>query len=310
MARISDAEIWSFFLGLFGGNEYGASGACGNMQFESGLRTDNCEDKWNDQTGISDTTATNNINNGTWNLNHFLYGSNTATSPISGWWVNNVGWGYGLSQWTTTDRRTRLWQFTRGQGLGIDSVQGQLNYLRWEFTEGGWQSVRNKMSNATSVAQATQIYLDEYEGGAPSSSRYRFANNFYNNFAGTTPITGNSIRLHVQGNGTVFATKHLNETEADQIFSAEAGEDVFIHAVAGAGDTFLIWTADYPSSLVIDFDTSPNTFFTMPNSVVDVTAHFTGVTPEPPIPPEPPPYYDGRYKPKKPMPIWMYPYRR
>ena len=47
MGRVSDQDIWNFFLNLFGGNEYAAAGACGNMQAESGFYSNNCENSWN-----------------------------------------------------------------------------------------------------------------------------------------------------------------------------------------------------------------------------------------------------------------------
>lgn len=301
MPRISDQDIWNFFLNLFG-NEYAAAGACGNMQAESGFYSNNCENSWNSKTGISDDEATSKINSGEWDLNYFLYDS--ASPPkYNGWWVNKYGWGYGLSQWTTTDRRTKLWNFTRGKGLPIDDIQAQLDYITWEFTEGQWAGTRNTLANVQSVDEAVQIYCNKYEGGTPATARYTNAHDFYDRFAGGT--SGYQIRLHAQGNCQPYATLHLNDT--NPIYYAEAGTDVFIHANVGEGDYFLMWTSDYGGAN-IDVETSANTFFTMPASIVDITAHATGETPEPPpYPPEPPTPILEPNKPRKRMPIWMYP---
>ncbi len=308
MATVSDQDIWNFFLNLFGGNEYATAGACGNMKYESGLRTDNCEDKFNDRQNLTDQQVTDLINNGTWNLNHFLYGSNTATSPISGWWVNRYGWGYGLSQWTDTERRTILWNRTRSQGLGIDDVDAQLQYVKWEFTEGRWAGVRDTLMSCTSVEDATRIYCLQYEGGTWKTTRLTYANDFYNNFAGSG--TGYQIRLHAEGNCRPFATLHLNDGIDQQIFYAEAGVDVFIHANVGEGDYFTLWTVD-SGGVTIDTVTSANTFFTMHANVVDITAHATGTTPPPtPYPPVPPTPILNPKKQKHHMPIWMYPMLR
>lgn len=302
MARISDQDIWNFFLNLFGGNEYASAGACGNMQAESGFYTNNAENKWNDKTGHSDEWLTTRINN---NL--------TGTDPrISlseflqrSWWVNGYGFGYGLSQWTDTTRRTLLWNRTIDSGIPIDDTSAQLDYIKWEFSEGKWSGVRTALMQCTSVDQAVKIYCHDYEGGTPNQSRYTYAHDFYDRFAGHG--TGFPITITANGNCRPFATLHLNEGIESQIFYAEAGTDVFIHANVGEGDYFQLWVADYPPNLVIDVETGANTFFTMPNSRVDITCQCTGTTPEPPpyppVPPVPILYPNKRHR----MPIWMYP---
>ena len=305
MGRISDQDIWNFFLNLFGGNEYASAGACGNMQAESGFYSNNCENKWNNKTGISDDEATQKINSGQWDLNYFLY-DDASPPKYTSWWVNGYGWGYGLSQWTDTTRRTRLWERTIDKGIPIDDIQAQLDYITWEFTEGKWAGVRDTLSNVSSVDEAVRIYCNQYEGGTPNQSRYTYAHDFYDRFAGSS--SGFPIRLHAQGNCQPYATLHLEDTA--RIYYAEEGTDVFIHANVGEGDYFEMWTVD-SGGVTIDMETSENTFFTMHDKAVDITAHATGETPEPtPYPPEPPqPIYEPN-KAKHHMPIWMYPYRR
>ena len=308
MARVSDQDIWNFFLNLFGGNEYASAGACGNMQAESGFYTNNAENSFNKAQGLTDAEITSNINNGTWDLNYFLY-DNASPPRYYGWWVNKYGWGYGLSQWTDTTRRTELWNRTRGQGLNIDDAGAQLQYIKDEFTghasSRDFSGVRNALMQCTSVDQAVKIYCNDYEGGTPNQSRYTYAHNFYDRFAGHG--TGFPITITANGNCRPFATLHLNEGIESQIFYAEAGTDVFIHANVGEGDYFQLLVADYPPNLVIDVETGANTFFTMPNSRVDITCQCTGTTPEPPpyppVPPVPILYPNKRHH----MPIWMYP---
>ena len=308
MGRVSDQDIWNFFLNLFGGNEYAAAGACGNMQAESGFYSNNCENSWN-KDHLSDEAATEKINSGEWDLNYFLYDSASPPKYV-GWWVNNYGWGYGLSQWTTTSRRTELWNRTRGQGLGIDDIQAQLNYIRDEFTgnasSGDWSGVRTAMINANSVDEAVSIYCRQYEGGTPVQARYTYAHDFYDRFAGHA--SGFPITITANGNCRPYASLHLNEGIDKQIFYAEAGTDVFIHANVGDGDYFQLWVADYPPTLNIDMVTGANTFFTMPASKVNITCQCTGETPEPPTPypPVPPIPILNPIKRKR-MPIWMYP---
>ena len=302
--RLADERAWQFFYELFEHNEYATAGACGNMLFESGMCSDNAEQSWNNKTHKSDEWLTTGINNNlVYNpsyvitLEQFLQRS---------WYVNSIGFGYGLSQWTGADRRTMLWDRTIGNNIPIDDIESQLDYIKWEFNEGAFTKVKARMINATSVEQATQIYCDEYEIGGWSDVRLTYANDYYDRFAGH-PQTGNLITLHAQGNCNPYASLHLDDPYSARIYSAEEGTDVYVHAQVGEGDYFEMWTVER-GGVTLDFETQPNTFFTMHNENVELTAHATGETPTPPEPPIPPiPYYKaGRHR----MPIWMYPKMR
>lgn len=308
MAVVARQTVWNFFLDLFGGNEYAAAGACGNMQWESGLDTSNAENQWNNMTGYSDSWLTTRINNCITQTDPYI---TLQTFLQRSWYVNGIGFGYGLSQWTAASRRTELWNRTISQGIHIDDAGAQLQFVKDEFTgnatSGDWSGVRTTLMQTTNVHDATYIYCRQYEGGSWSSIREQYANSFYNEFAGHS--TGYEIVITAQGNCRPFATLHLNETIEQQIFYADAGVDIFIHANVGAGDYFQLWVADYPQGLVIDVPTGANTFFTMPSSRVNITCQCTGETPEPaPYPPEPPtPILNPKFKK---MPIWMYPCMR
>ena len=289
---LSRQDAWNFFYNLFGGNEYAAAGACGNMQHESGLASDNAENLWNQQTGYSDEWLTNGINDGSIDLSEFLQKE---------WYVNKYGFGYGLSQWTSSDRRTKLWNRTRTLNLPIDDIDAQLGYITWEFTDGSWAGVRTAMMQAHNVKEATLIYCKQYEGGAWSQNRETYANQFYDDFAGTS--SGYGIIITIDGNGTAWSS--INEV---QVFTAEAGQRVELGAVANDSDYFLLWTVDYPSTLVLEQPiTVADNFFTMPASKVNLTAHFTGETPEPPPYPPFPPTPELSPKESR-LKIWDYPY--
>ena len=299
--RLSDDRAWQFFYNLFDGNEYAAAGACGNMMFESGMCSDNAENTWNKKTGKSDEWLTTGINNNLVSnpsyvvtLDQFLQRS---------WYVNSIGFGYGLSQWTGAGRRTELWNRTISNGIQIDDIETQLSYIQYEFNEGAYTGVKNDLVKATSVKQATQIYCDRYEVGSWSDLRETYANDFYTRFSGH-PVTGHSISFKVQGNCNPYASLHLDDPYSARISVAEAGTDVFIHANVGEGDYFEMWIVE-SGGVTIDFETGANTFFTMKNENVLISCHATGETPTPPEPPVPPtPFYiPKRHR----MPIWMYP---
>ena len=296
---VSRQEIWSFFLALFENNPYAAAGACGNMQWESSLASDNAENAWNSLTGHSDEWLTERINNGTITLTEFLQET---------WWVNPYGFGYGLSQWTTTTRRTELWNRTIAQDIDIDDIGAQLQYIQDEFTghatSKDWSSVRTALIGCTSVHEATVIYCRQYEGGSWSATRETYAQTFYDEFA-SLPTNVFPIVITVNGNGQAFSS--VNDRVQPY---AQAGDTVTIAATPNGDDYFQLWSVDYPSSLVLtDPVTSATNSFTMPNSKVNLTAQFTGETPEPsPYPPVPPvPQLTPSHRR---MPIWEYPVLR
>lgn len=298
----NDQAAFEFFKELFSGNEYAAAGACGNMKLESSMLTNNAENAWNNKTGYSDDWLTTRLNNYITRTEPYI---DLATFLQRSWYVNPIGFGYGLSQWTEEGRRTELWNRTIGSGINIDNLEAQKQYIYDEFTgnasSGNYAGVRTAMVNATSVREATSIYCRQYEGGGWSETRFTYAMDFYNRFAGGT--SGYAINITVEGNGKSWAS--VGEIG---VYYAEAGTRVQLAAVPNDDDYFLLWTVDYPSSLQLDFPvTVANNEFTMPNSKVDFTAHFTGDTPEPPpyppVPPTPLRYPQKR----KGMPIWMYP---
>ena len=216
---INPQDIWNLFYDIYGGNEYACAGAMGNMQAESGLYSDNAENSWNSLTGKTDEWLTQEINTGQIDLNTFLQRS---------WYVNRYGFGYGLSQWTDSARRTKLWNFTIDQGLDIDSQVGQFNYIRWEWLDSSshYHQYLNYMMNCTTVLQATRYYCEHYEVGAWNQSRYTYAQNWYNTFAGSHG-SGNPITVVVSGNGTGYTVP----THGEYL------DPIAVYFTAGSGDT-------------------------------------------------------------------------
>ena len=170
---IQPREIWDLFMGIYANNEYAAAGAMGNMQEESGFYSDNAENKWNQEFGHSDEWLTERINDGRIDLQEFL-------KPE--WWVNQWGFGYGLSQWTDTTRRTQLWNYTIGSGADIDDKQAQFSYIEWEWlsSQSSYNQYLNYMRNATSVSDACRYYCRYYERGSWNSRRLTYANHYTN----------------------------------------------------------------------------------------------------------------------------------
>lgn len=292
-------DVWNELVSFFG-NEMGAAAMMANLYAESGCTPWRCQGWYGFSTAVVQGCANyyTQVDNGTITREEFAkYGwSDNQTIDRTG---NRDG--YGLAQWTTKSRKEGLYD-SRSGGQGIEELSVQLNWLESELNT-DYTSTRDVCMNTNDIDSATDYVLIHFEGPrnptAHIAQRRQYAHQIYDTYSGTA--SGYAIRLHAQGNCQPYATLHLNDTQ--RIYRAEAGTDVFIHANVGDGDYFLIWTSDYGGA-TIDVDTSENTFFTMPSSVVDITAHATGTTPTPPYPPTPTP---TRAKRKHHMPIWMYP---
>ena len=277
--HVDEQKVWDFFVALYDGNEYAAAGACGNMQHESGLYSDNAENSWNIRTGHTDEWLTDGINNGSISLAEFLQQS---------WYVNAYGFGYGLSQWTTSSRRTELWNRTIGNSLDIDDEDAQLAYIYWEWTDGYWSQYLNNMKNMQSVEDATRYYCSKYEVGRWSDNRLTQAQRFYDTYGGGG--TGKKyIALNIIGNGVASVVPTM----------AYTSDQVALTCTPGTGDTLLDIDARLVSSgmsMALPVQTGTQ-YFPMPNDNLNILVTFSGITPPPPTIPAK----------KKGMPIWMYP---
>lgn len=279
--HVSEQKVWDFFVALFDGNEFAAAGACGNMQHESGLYSDNAEDLWNETFHHTDTWLTDGINNGDITLAQFLQRS---------WYVNNYGFGYGLSQWTTATRRTWLWERTIDVGLDIDNEDAQLDYIEWEFTDtdSPYEPLRAGMIACRTVEEATRYYCTNYEGGSWSAKRLQYANYFYDTYAS---VGGNSIYITVNGNGTAYVNKyHPADRETFTLFAYPASGETLDDITA---------TTSTGASIAMELATEWDYIYDETNwgNFINITVDFSGT---PPVPPQ-------TYLQEKRMPIWMYP---
>ena len=291
--HVSEQKVWDFFLALFDNNEYAAAGACGNMQAESGLYSDNAENEWNRRFGHTDEWLTERINNYITSTQPYI---DLATFLQTSWYVNNYGFGYGLSQWTDSTRRTLLWNRTIDQGIHIDNEDAQLSYIRWEFTDGPYSAYRQGMIDCTSVEQATRYYLEHYEVGAWSNRRLTFANYFYDTYGGGTGQ--NTISVISSGNGTAYV----------DVTHPIDGQNFTLYAIPASGETLDDITArdshGYSIAMMVVQQYTYTYDETNWGNRIAINVEFSGTTPPPPPPPVGD-IYDERH-----MPIWMYPFMR
>lgn len=162
-----ERKIWDFLMAKIG-NAYGVAGLMGNLYAESALRSYNLQQTYEKSLGMTDTSYTNAVDNGTY--------TNFVKDKA----------GYGLVQWTYHSRKQGLMDYCKSKGCSIGDLQMQLEYM-WK--ELGWYgSVLNTLKNAKSVLEASNAVLFNYEapadqGEAMQKKRAAYGQDYYDRYA-------------------------------------------------------------------------------------------------------------------------------
>ena len=164
-----EKQIWDF-LKAEGFNDFGVAGLMGNLLAESGLRPNNMEDQYQSKLGYNDDSYTRAVDNGTY--------TNFITDAV----------GYGLAQWTYWTRKQNLLNFARQNNKSIGDLEMQLCFLIKELKELYNNSVYNVLRKATSVLEASNAVLLNFERPANMSAsvqatRARYGQTYYDRYA-------------------------------------------------------------------------------------------------------------------------------
>ena len=160
------------------GNAYGVCGLMGNLEAESGMRSNNAQNSCMKRLNMTDESYTKAVDDGTY----------------SEFGVDRVG--YGICQWTSAGRKTALLAFARERGKSIADENMQLDYLMHELST-SYKSVLNVLKSAGSVKEASDIVVLKFERpasvgkdatesqkAATLAKRQAFGEAIYNEFAG------------------------------------------------------------------------------------------------------------------------------
>lgn len=168
--------IWNYLKQKIG-NEYGVAGLMGNLYAESHLYPDIVEGD-TARTGKSEKyTAA--VDSGQIGEEEFVnYGYNGSTNRR----------GYGLAQWTYRPRKRALYNMWKSGGYpSIGSIELALDYLWHELTT-DYKGVLTVLQNATSIAQASDKVLVDFENPAEYhyTTRQGYSKKYYDAYAGTS----------------------------------------------------------------------------------------------------------------------------
>lgn len=164
------AEKLYKFLRQNGVTAAGASGVLGNLFAESGLKTNNLQDSYNTKLGMSDEAYTSAVDNGTY--------SNFANDSA----------GYGLAQWTSSNRKKGLLDLAKSTGKSISDPDVHITHLWNELNSSYKNSVLSTLMSTDSVKEASDVVLHKFESPADQSAavenkRASYANGYYDMYA-------------------------------------------------------------------------------------------------------------------------------
>lgn len=156
------------YLKSKGLNDFGACGLMGNLKAESGLNPCNLQNSYEKKFGMTDQSYTFKVDDGSY--------TNFIKDKA----------GYGIAQWTWWSRKQNLLNFAKSKNKSIGDLEMQLDFLWKELSE-GYKSVLNTLKNATSVLQASNAVLTQFEKPADQSSsvqkkRSEYGQEYYDKF--------------------------------------------------------------------------------------------------------------------------------
>ena len=173
--NINSEKAWTG-LKSFGLSDYAIAGIMGNLQAESGIQPNNLQNSWNKKLGMTDDEYTKAVDDGSRTRDQFI------TTKSDG--------GYGLAQWTSSGRKAGLYDLAKSRKTSIADMGTQLDYLYSELEGPYKNNVLDPMKRASSVSEASKIFLQKFEAPAtkdePSTINLRasYAQNWYDMYHG------------------------------------------------------------------------------------------------------------------------------
>lgn len=158
--------IWDYFKAK-GLNDFGVAGLMGNLRAESGLSPTNLQNSYEKKLKMTDKEYTAAVDDGSYK--NFVYDKA----------------GYGLAQWTFWSLKERMLEYARSVGKSIGDLGMQMDFLYLELTRN--KHILSVLENATSVRQASDVMLLQYERPADQSvsvqeKRAAFGQEYFDQF--------------------------------------------------------------------------------------------------------------------------------
>lgn len=218
IGKTNEEKIWNYFKSK-GFTDFGTAGMMGNLYTESGLKPNNLQNTGNTKLGMTDDEYVAAIDNGTYTKDQFVYDKQGAF----------------LAQWTYWSRKKALYEFMVSRGVSIGNLEIQLDFIYKELSE-GYKSTLNVLKTATSVRQASDAVLVNYEcpgviiNGTEEQKedtkkkRAGFGQIYYDKYAAKTTTPANSDLKYNENDIVDFTgTTHYANANAASGSACKAG---------------------------------------------------------------------------------------
>ena len=213
----NEEKIWNFFKSK-GLNDYACAGIVGNAYAESALLSDNLQDTYQRKLGMTDKEYTESVDNGAYT--NFVYDAA----------------GYGIFQFTYWSRKKALLNYAGTTNRSIGDLEMQLEYA-WSELEKSYPSVLNTLKNATSVKQASDVFMVKYESPADQSEsaknkRASYSQNYYNKYAKNN-VVNNTKNNNVNEANTMAFKMRTTKPEAGNKYYITKAKGGWSNAIQG-----------------------------------------------------------------------------
>lgn len=215
------------------GNDYGVFGLMGNLMAESGLKANNLQNSYNKKLNISDEDYT-------------LVVDENAYPDF----VTDKA-GYGLAQWTYWSRKQKLLQYAQAYGCSIGDENMQVDFMIGELMA-SYPSVLNVLKTATSIREASDCVLTQYERPADQSESVKAKRAAYGEdlmkqlLGGNTITEGKEEAIVGYTNSPLVSYTKLSPNHSGQ--RTHAIDRITPHCVVGQCSVETLGNIFYPSS--------------------------------------------------------------
>ncbi len=218
--QISD-KVWNYLI-KEGFTKQGAAGLMGNIHSQSGMIPNRVEmlclrrlreSGYGNYTDASYTAA---VDNGNISKERFIH-------PLP-----NKQYGYGLCQWTSPGRKTKLYDLVKSKNKSIGDIDTQLEFLMTEL-KNSYQSVYNVLKTTTSIKTASDKVLKDFESpsnwSSHSATRTNYSQQYYNlyNTTSTTPSTS-KVQSKINFNNYYGKISNSGKDERGSYANGKAGD--------------------------------------------------------------------------------------
>ena len=128
----------------------GVYGLMANIYCESGFRANNAQNSCMTRLGMTDETYTAKVDSG----------------EYKNFTIDRVG--YGICQWTSSGRKTNLFNFAKAQNKSIGDETMQLNFLMQELNT-SYKNVLNVLKTSHDISECAKYVMTKFERPADQS---------------------------------------------------------------------------------------------------------------------------------------------